>query len=110
MKRCSAVLFTLLMLVCLLTACAEETLVGTWNTTIEGQPGQLILHADGTGQVVSHDAPRQCTWTVENNRLTVTQNVAGFSHVFLDRVTYELDGDTLTVVSQSGNTLVFEKP
>ncbi len=109
MKKALALLAVVLCLATILTSCADP-LVGTWTTTIDGQPGQMILKKDGTGQVVSSGISRPCTWEIKEERLTVVQEVSGTSYVFLDAVTYTIDEGTLTVVSYDGSkTLVFEK-
>jgi len=109
MKRRIAFALALLTLVMTLTACSLNPLAGTWNTTIDGDAGQLVLQRKGVGQVISNGSTRQCTWTAKDGKLTVIQEVAGIPYTFLDEVSYVLEGKTLTVTSQSGNTLVFEK-
>lgn len=126
MKRFFALLLTLLMLTTLLTGCdcsheydsptdihcndcGINRLEGNWATTIEGAPGKMTLKADGTGQVVSHDITRDCTWEIVDNTLSVVQEANGFYFLFLDKVAFVLEEDTLTVTSQSGNQLVFNK-
>lgn len=128
MKRMIALLLTLLALTGLLTACGEcsheydnatdylcndcnyNRFVGTWTTTIEGAPGEMTLNADGTGQIISHEITRDCTWVVENNTLSVVQEANGFYFEFLKQVSFELENETsLLVTSQSGNQLVFTK-
>lgn len=127
MKRLFALLLTLLVLTGLLAACGEcsheydnttdylcndcnyNRLVGTWTTTIEGAPGEMVLNADGTGQVISHNITRDCTWEIVDNTLSVVQEANGFYFEFLKQVSFALEENTLTVTSQSGNQLVFTK-
>ncbi len=126
MKRIFTLLLTLLVLTGLLSGCdcsheydsatdihcndcEYNRLEGTWTTTIEGAAGEMTLKSDGTGTVVSHEFGRDCTWTIEENTLTVIQEANGFYYEFLNKVTFALEDTTLTVTSQKGNTLVFEK-
>lgn len=126
MKKAVSLLVLCLMLTALLTGCdcshtydgatdihcndcGADRLEATWATTIEGAPGEMTLYCDGTGTVVSHDITRDCTWVIENNTLSVVQEANGFYYEFLKQVTFALEGDTLTVTSQSGNTLVFTR-
>lgn len=110
MKKALAVLLIFAVVAALLTACGSHPLVGTWTTTIEGAEGQMTLRRDGTGEIVSHGETRPCTWTVaEDNTLTVVQEIEYLPYTFLDKVSYTVKGRTLTVTSQKGNTLVFEK-
>lgn len=89
--------------------CGYDRLEGTWTTTIENAPGEMTLYCDGTGTVTSHDIPRDCTWEIVDNTLTVVQEANGFYFEFLKNVSFQLEENTLTVTSQSGNTLVFTK-
>lgn len=127
MKRFCTLLLTLLMLTALLSACGEcsheydnatdylcndcdhNRLLGTWTTTIEGAPGEMTLNADFTGQITSNGLSRAGFWSLDGTTLSVMQNVGGYTHVFLDNVTFSLGETTLTVTSQNGNQLVFEK-
>jgi len=109
MKKALTVFLMVIMTATLLTACSLNPLVGTWSTTIDGAEGQMILYKDGTGEVVSHNETRPCTWSTDGDTLTVVQEIADIPYTFLDKVTYEVKGRTLTVTSQNGNTLVFEK-
>ena len=126
MKKAVSLLILCLMLTALLTGCdcsheydsatdihcndcGANRLEATWATTIEGAEGEMTLKSDGTGTVVSHDITRDCTWVIENNTLTVIQEANGFYYEFLNKVTFALEDDTLTVTSQSYNTLVFTK-
>lgn len=103
--------------VCLVAVCTSvvlvvtsiDPLVGTWTTTIGGDEGQMILKKDGTGEVVSNGVSRPCVWEVVDEKLTVVQHQDGLPYTFLNAVTYKIEGKTLTVTSQSGNTLVFKK-
>ena len=103
----------LLLLVCclalLLTSCSSP-LVGSWTTTIDGEEGQMTLKRNGTGEIVSNGISRPCTWYVKDNTLSVVQDIEGSTFVFLDCVSYEINDNTLTIVSYDGSkTLVFEK-
>lgn len=109
MKRMALVCALLITLSLLLTACSLNPLVGTWSTTIDGAQGQMILNRRGVGEIVSHGVARPCTWSAENDTLTVVQDVKGIPYTFLDGVTYSIEGRTMTITSQGGNTLVFEK-
>ena len=109
MKKVMAVLLLLVWTATLLTACGADPLVGTWTTTIDGDAGRMTLNENGTGEIVSNDKSRPCTWVVQNGELTIEQTVGDDTYVFLDRVTYVIDGDTLTITSKSGNTLTFTK-
>ena len=109
MKKIVSVLLVLVIIGTLLTACGTSALVGTWTATIEGAEGQMILHKDGTGEIVSHDATRPCTWEASGNTLTVVQEIDDLPYTFLNGVTYTVKGRTLTITSQSGNTLVFKR-
>ena len=109
MKKALAVLLILILTATLLTACGEHELVGTWVATINGTQGQMTLREDGSGEVISNGITRPCTWEVAEDKLTVTQKVDDRQYIFLDRVTYTVDGDTLTVTSMSGNTLTWIK-
>lgn len=109
MKKIISVLLVAVIICALLTACGAPTLEGTWSTTINGDKGQMTLYSDGNGEIVSNGETRPCTWTATEDTLTVIQEVAGIPFVFLDNVTYTLKGRTLTVTSQSGNTLVFKR-
>ena len=92
-----------------LTACGDP-LVGCWKTTIDGVEGQMTLYKDGTGEIVSGDISRPCTWEVKDGTLTVIQDISGANFVFLDCVSYEISKDTMTITSYDGSkTLVFEK-
>ena len=109
MKKVLALLMAVICLASILTACSGDTLVSTWTTTIEGVEGQMILNEDGTGEIISHDESRPCVWEVDGDTITVVQHREGIPYTFLDAATYVLKGKTLTITSQSGNTLVFEK-
>lgn len=87
--------------------CKGHRLVGTWSTTIEDQPGEITLNADGTGKVLTHEADRPCTWMVhEDGTLTVEQDVKGIPYTLFNKVSFVFEGSTLILTSQSGNTLV----
>lgn len=109
MKKVMAVLLLLVWTATLLTACGADPLVGTWQATINGSEGQMTLNKDGTGEVVSDGITRPCTWEVTDDQLTVTQDLGDHEYILFDRVTYVIDGDTLTITSKSGNTLTFTK-
>lgn len=108
MKKAVYLIAILIMLVSL-TACGNP-LVGRWNTNIEGVQGQMTLYKDGTGEIVSGDVTRPCTWEVKNDALTVIQNIDGATFVFLDCVSYEIVDNVMTITSYDGSkTLTFEK-
>lgn len=110
MKKVWSLLLVAVLLCTALTACGEKALVGTWTTTINGDEGEMLLRRDGTGTVTSNGETRSCTWTVEEDTLTVVQNVGGLQYVFLDEVTYTVRFGTLTVTNpDTGNTLEFKK-
>ena len=109
MKKALAVLLILILTAAMLTACGTHRLVGTWTATIDGAEGQMTLYKDGSGEIVSHNEIRPCTWEAVENKLTVTQVINGDLYTFLDEVTYTVKGRTLTVTSKNGNTLIFTK-
>lgn len=108
MKKLLCMMTLVLLMMVLLTSCGA-TLVGTWNATIEGETGQMILREDGTGEIISHGLTRTCTWEADDTTITVEQIVGGRTYVFLDSATYVLEGDTLTVTNRDGESLVFEE-
>lgn len=61
-------------------------LVGTWSGDFAGEPFQLILNADGTGQM---DGPIQ--WQAQGNKLTITEDDGATTYHFA------LKGSKLTV-------------
>ena len=90
--------------------CEEYRLVGTWSTTIEDRPGTITLNVDGTGTVTTHEATRSCTWQVGvDNTLTVIQDVKGIPYTLFNGDHFSVEGNTLTLTSQSGKTLVLTK-
>ena len=90
--------------------CEEYRLVGTWSTTIDDQPGTIILHADGTGEVITHETTRFCTWEVGvDNTLTVIQTVKGIHYTLFNGYHFTVEGDTLTITNDKGNTLTLTK-
>ncbi len=110
MKKVLSILLIAVLLCTTLTACGEKALVGTWVTAIGGDEGEMLLRRDGTGTITSNGETRPCTWKVEDDTLTVVQNVGGLQYVFLDEVTYSVRWKTLTVTDpETGNTLEFEK-
>jgi len=109
MKKVWTIVLIALMMLSMVTSCGKGALVGTWTTAIDGAEGQITLYKDGTGTVVSNDISRPCTWEAADGKLTVVQEIAQIPYTFLDGVSYVIKGKTLTVTSQNGNTLVFEK-
>ena len=109
MKKTWIGLLITIILITSLTACGTGRLVGTWHATINGSEGQMTLYKDGTGEIVSDGITRACTWTVENDTLTVTQHFSDHTYTLFDRVTYVVEGKTLTITSIQGNTLTFTK-
>ena len=109
MKKTWIWLLIAMILVASLTACGTSRLVGTWQATINGSEGQMTLNKDGTGEVVSDGITRPCTWEVTDDKLTVTQDLGDHEYILFDRVTYVVEGQTLTITSMQGNTLTFTK-
>ena len=111
MKKTLSILAAMLLLTTMLTGCIPHPLEGTWVTTINGDEGEMVLKADGTGTITSNGITRDCYWEIdtETGTLTVEQDVDGLLRTFLDHVTYKVEGSLLTITSQKGNTLVFEK-
>ncbi len=64
----------------------NSALVGSWSGEFGGEPFQLILNADGTGQM---DGPIQ--WEVEGDQLVITEDDGATEYKFV------LKGSTLTV-------------
>jgi hypothetical protein len=64
----------------------SSPLVGTWSGDFAGEPFQLILNADGTGQM---DGPIQ--WQAQGNKLTITEDDGSTEYKFV------LKGSKLTV-------------
>jgi hypothetical protein len=64
----------------------NSALVGTWSGNFGGEPFQLILNADGTGQM---DGPIQ--WQVQGNKLVITEDDGSTEYHFA------LKGSKLTV-------------
>lgn len=67
-------------------AASNTALVGTWNGEFGGEPFQLILSADGTGQM---DGPIQ--WQVQGNKLVITEDDGSTAYNFV------LKGSKMTV-------------
>ena len=90
MKR-GIVLFTVLIFMVVLDgpptwAGSNTALVGTWSGEFGGEPFQLILNADGTGQM---DGPIQ--WQVQGSKLVVTEADGATAYNFV------LKGSKMTV-------------
>lgn len=64
----------------------NSSLVGTWSGDFAGEPFQLILNADGTGQM---DGPIQ--WQAQGNKLTITEDDGATTYNFT------LKGSKMTV-------------
>ena len=64
----------------------NSPLVGTWSGDFGGEPFQLILNADGTGQM---DGPIQ--WQVQGNKLVITEADGATAYNFV------LKGSKMTV-------------
>jgi len=64
----------------------NSALVGTWSGEFAGEPVQLILNADGTGQM---DGPIQ--WQVQGNKLVITEDDGSVDYNFV------LKGSQMTV-------------
>jgi len=64
----------------------NAALVGTWSGEFGGEPFQLILNADGTGQM---DGPIQ--WEAKGNQLVITEDDGSTEYTFV------LKGSRLTV-------------
>ena len=64
----------------------NAALVGTWSGTFGGEPFELILNADGTGQM---DGPIR--WEAQGNQLVITEEDGATEYQFV------LKGSTLTV-------------
>ena len=109
MKKALALLMISIWTVALLAGCGTDPLVGTWTATINGDAGQMTLNENNTGEIVSNGKARPCTWAIENGELTVKQTIDDNTYIFLDRVTYVIQDDTLTITSKSGKTLTFTK-
>ena len=123
MKRVLSIIIVAVLLCTALSACGTRALVGdrlekagglewvgTWSTTINGDEGEMLLRADGTGTITSNGETRPCTWTAEGDVLTVVQTIDGYQYIFLDEVTYTVKWKTLTVTNpETGNTLAFQK-
>ena len=86
--------------------CNHLRLAETWTTTIEGDTGNITLKADGTGTIAIKEHLRPCTWVVEDNTLTVVQDVEGFSYTLMDRFTFSFSENSLVVTSPKGNTRI----
>lgn len=67
-------------------AAPNTALVGTWNGEFGGEPFQLILNADGTGQM---DGPIQ--WQVQGNKLVIAEDDGSTAYNFV------LKGSKMTV-------------
>lgn len=65
---------------------SNTALVGTWSGDFAGEPFQLILNADGTGQM---DGPIQ--WQVQGNKLVIAEDDGSTAYNF------SLKGSKLTV-------------
>ena len=64
----------------------NSSLVGTWSGDFGGEPFQLILNADGTGQM---DGPIQ--WAVQGNKLVIVEDDGSTAY------TFTLKGSKMTV-------------
>jgi hypothetical protein len=67
-------------------AAKNSALVGTWSGEFGGEPFQLILNADGTGQM---DGPIR--WEAQGNQLVITEDDGATEYQFV------LTGSKLTV-------------
>lgn len=82
----------IVMAVCVLSlasqtwAASNTALVGTWNGEFGGEPFQLMLNADGTGQM---DGPIQ--WQVQGKKLVITEDDGSIAYNFI------LKGSKMTV-------------
>jgi hypothetical protein len=56
----------------------NASLVGTWSGNFGGEPFQLILNADGTGQM---DGPIQ--WAVQGNKLVIIEDDGSTAYTFI---------------------------
>jgi hypothetical protein len=65
---------------------SDASLVGTWSGDFGGEPFQLILNADGTGQM---DGPIH--WQAQGNRLVITEEDGATAYNFV------LKGSKMTV-------------
>ncbi|MSQ77868.1 MAG: hypothetical protein EXR97_05405 [Nitrospiraceae bacterium] len=65
---------------------SNTALVGTWSGDFAGEPFQLILNADGTGQM---DGPIQ--WQVQGNKLVIAEDDGSTEYKFV------LKGSKLTI-------------
>jgi hypothetical protein len=65
---------------------SNSALVGAWSGDFAGEPFQLILNADGTGQM---DGPIQ--WRAQGNKLTITEDDGATTY------TFTLKGSKMTV-------------
>ncbi len=86
MRRIVLMLALSVLSVGLVWAGQNSPLVGTWNGDFAGEPFQLILNADGTGQM---DGPIQ--WQAQGNKLTITEDDGSMEYKFV------LKGSKLTV-------------
>lgn len=87
------IMIALAALVCMIALGVSEarvgqnsSLVGTWSGELGGEPFQLILNADGTGQM---DGPIQ--WQVQGNKLVISEDDGSTAYNFV------LKGSKMTV-------------
>jgi hypothetical protein len=82
MKNAIAILILMIFMVALqepsARAGSNSPVVGTWNGEFAGEPFQLILNADGTGQM---DGPIQ--WQVQGNKLVITEDDGSMEYKFV---------------------------
>lgn len=105
MKKIVAVFMTVLLLVCLLTACGEgKELLGRWHTSDDGANGGFVFEKDGTGKIFQGTQARDITWSASGGKLTVS--VSGVT--MINEAEYVVEENVLYVTYQ-GSTVSFAK-
>lgn len=109
-RRIISVCMTVLVMLLAVAGCGKkEDITGKWVYTEEstGQTASMEFFSDGTGKITEEDSlSYSCEWTTEDGRLKVEVDT-GILGKISRVVDYKLDGDTLTLTDDDGESAIY---
>lgn len=107
MKKTLALVLVVVMLSATLVACGGNSIIGSWEATVEGVSMKLTFEEDGKGSITTMGVTADMTWSAEGDKLNASMAVMGITEEVFKDATYSVDGDSLSITME-GETVVFK--
>ncbi|MBE6678603.1 MAG: hypothetical protein E7597_07410 [Ruminococcaceae bacterium] len=117
MKRALATIMLFALVLTAFTACGSDgpktnrknnTIIGTWEGSLDGITMTYSFKADGTGKAEAAGATIEYTWTVKDGKLNAVGEFMGETTEVFQDADYKLENGKL-IITQQGTTVEFTR-